>query len=376
MRPISASHIKLWNTCKRREAFVYRQGLREPSGVAAAAGTKVHALLEKPDTVAESAETWGKYDISRMARQLQAATPPGVVAREQQIDRELYGLPFTGRIDFSTETAVGDYKTAGKPRGVKTVAELEEDVQRLMYAELSGKPDALWIYGVWQDFSVTPVVVPGDAKRDREKFKLRVLQPAEELASVPEDVDPLSLEASITSCGLFPPAGCPFLTKCFDSHGHVASVLTTVDSAPAVSAAAAAGVTQQMSFLDAFKAPAAPTDIPSDNKQTVCNGSADGKMIGTLYIDSYPVAGVDQVQHAGELIAVAAQSVRSDAHVLHSQLVDFGKGAHMLAAQLAHDIKTAGEFYPHLYLETRSAEGKAVLFELSQLARVVVKGMV
>lgn len=384
MRPYSASHISLWNLCKRREAFAYRTDApREPGGTAAEAGTRVHAVLE----TGKPAEVFGKYDVTRMAALIAAAAPAAanITEREQELSKELYGLAFTGRIDFQTETAVGDYKTTGKRVGVKSAATLENDPQRLMYVELTGKPDAIWLYGVWQDYSVHPVVVPGDQKRDREKFKLYVLTPAEEMAAVPADVDPLSLEPNVMACGAYYPEGCPYQSKCYDVSGVLRSFI-------AATTVAANSQENTVSILDTFKQPEETTgsvavDTVLAQKEAKLRALAPpvvqqhDKPIGTLYIDAYPIVGVSAgvgggVQHASELIAVASQSVKDDAHTLHALLIDFGKGAHMLAAQLAHDITTSGKRYEHLYLETRSAEGKAVLFELTGLAERVVRGMI
>jgi hypothetical protein len=176
-----------------------------------------------------------------------------------------------------------------------------------------------------------------------------VQQPAEELLAIPSDVDPLSLEANTLACGLFPPAGCPFANRCYSISGEL------ITASPRKSE-----VREEMSNIVAL-APTAPKPE---------------KPIGTLYVDAWPVIGVERVEHAGPLIAKAAQSVCDDAHVLHSQLVEYGKGAHMLAAQLAHDIRTSDAHIAHLYLETRSAEGKACFFELSQLSERVVRGMI
>jgi hypothetical protein len=358
---ISASRLKSYKACKRRYAWSYLYGEREPFARSAQAGTEVHNLLEKDDFKGD--EVWEGYQTGRMAALLKAETPADVVSRERSFDVTLHGVDWTGRIDFTTKSAVGDYKTTSQPKYVKLAETLEDDEQRLLYSEVTELPDSVWLFGAWRNFKAYPVVIPGNRQRDREKFKLHVLQPAEELSVIPTDVDPLTLEANTLSCGLYPPKGCPFTSRCFDNFTG-ALIVKSISSAQAEPAQQ--NEDNEMSVLDAFKAPAtAPSAEAAD----------DGKLIGILYIDCYPVSGVETVKHAGELISKASATVASDAHVLHSQLVDFGKGAHMLAAQLADDLKTAGVFYPHVYLETRSAEGKAVLFVLTGMARIACKAM-
>lgn len=365
---ISPSRIKAFTTCQRRYAWSYLHGEREPFAQSAQAGTEVHALLE--NNVFTGEELWPasvtaskRYQTGRMAAALREATPLGVVHREQALDVELDGILFTARVDFQTETLVGDYKTTSKSKYVKAVAELEDDPQRLLYTRMTERADALWLYGVWEGFKIAPVVVPGDAKRDSERFKLHVIQPSEELLCITADVDPLTLPANTYSCGLYPPHGCQFANRCYSVSGQLVNKSASTKE-------------NEMSIYVPGYAPEVVAPSPLEHENAIVPAPTSEKLIGTLYVDAYPVSGVDSVQHAGEIIARASESVRSDAHVLHSQLVEFGKGAHMLAAQLTHDIKSAGVRYEHVYLETRSAEGKSCLFELTQLSERVVRGMI
>lgn len=350
----SASRIKTYQTCKRRYVFIYHHDKREPAARSAEGGTKTHELLEVDSFRGD--ETWQGLEIGRMATVLRAATPANVQTREQKLDVDIEGVPFTMRVDFTTADTVGDYKTTSKKSGVRSVEQLIDDPQRLLYTRGTGLSDSLWIYGVWEDFRTWPVHVAGDSARDRERFHLRVMKPVEEMSLLPADVDPLSVEANVLACSLYPPHGCPFIGSCYDSNG---SLITR---------------TSNMSIFDVYKQPA--NDAPAAVVAITQPANANSKPIGTLFVDAYPIIGFDAVTPASGLIARAAQSVCDDLEVKHSQLVDFGKGQYMLAAQLVSDIKASGEYYPAMYLETRSAEGKACLFELSNLSKCVVKGMI
>jgi len=94
-------------------------------------------------------------------------------------------------------------------------------------------------------------------------------------------------------------------------------------------------------------------------------------IIGTLYVDCLPLT--KPFANAFPLINKAAEEVCADMHVPHFGLVDFAKGGPAVAAQLRASL--SGQWIDALYLETRSAEGKAVLNVLTSVARDVVRGV-
>lgn len=349
---VSATRIKTGKLCKRRYAFRYLHGASDPVAESAEAGTRTHELLELGTYNGD--EVWQGYPIGEMARRLGKATSDNVVSREESFEVELHGITFVGKIDFQTDNTVGDYKTTSRRKRIRSAESLEDDEQRLLYSRATGKSDCLWLYGVWEDLSVHPVYVPGNDKRDRQKFRLHVLEPAQELLALPADVDPLALEANTFACGLYPPKGCPYLTKCYDRNGQLISHSSPYEHTNVV-------------FVESIHRRASAQPEPSNNQN---------KCIGTLYIDAFPIVCDEPVTVAAELIARAAREVCKDADVKHSQLVEYGKGQHMLAAQLTHDMQSSGMRYEHVYLETRSAEGRACMFELQALAERVVRGMV
>lgn len=358
---ISATRIKTYDLCKRRFGFQYLSGRREVAGTSADAGSKVHELLELDKFTGD--ETWQKYPIGKMALALRGQTPANVNSREAVVDAVIEGIEFTGRIDFTTPDTVGDYKTTSKPRGVKTVESLLDDPQRLLYTRMTGLTNSLWLYGEWDGLTVTPVRVDGDVLRDVEKFRLHVLEPAREISLLEPGMNPLQLEPNVLACGLYPPLGCPFTDDCYSKDGQLIQPSKEPDTAMPPSVFDL--------YMNQQPAEAQFADVPA---ATPANDT--DKLIGTLYVDAYPVIGNLDVQPANTLIAAASQTICDDQHVKHSQLIDFGKGQYMLAAQVVDTMKRQRLFYPAMYLETRSAEGKACLFELSNLAETVVKGMI
>lgn len=390
-KPVSASHLKLWKLCKRKERFTYGQGLREAPNAAAMAGTKVHSLMEEWGITGEKPPSellWDNYDLGRMAWALSEHLPERSKLRafEEKFEIDLYGVRFGGIIDLQTDDAVWDYKTTSKLLYVKSNEELELDEQRLLY--LTAKPDRThtnWLYGVWADYSAHVRSLRVDPVADRERFKLHVLRPAEELLSVPTGTDPLSLEPNPDACKLYPPNGCPFKSKCFPVNKTAQRMTKLMDrlrEKEAAQAASAAGREPTIVGIgnnDLINGPGtAKQDFTQDSKaeEPVVKMESDEKPIEFLFVDAFPVSGFDgsSVVSASVLISAASASVADDNHVPNALLIDFGKGPPMIAAQLSSDLK--GKSYKYVYLETKSAEGRAVLQVMMNAARFVVKGMI
>lgn len=418
MKPISASHIGVETLCKRRERFAYGyMNLREGGSTATEAGSKTHKVIEDGgpwDAV------WGEFQIGAMARKLADATPPGVVSREENFTEELHGIPFTGFIDFTTATVVGDYKTTSKKRNVKSISTLLTDPQRLLYVEVKRPEATLWLYGDWESYSVTPREIKTD-KEDRERFKLHVLRPAEEIAARPHDMDPLSLPANLESCRLYPipgkpgSGGCPYKDRCFPANQSVTklglgmsallerlerekaereaagpginspgvvlppppSIITEEGTGKFVGTVAAEEPKKRKAKAKVEETPAKVVDGPApygavnvDDPRQATQGL---HLIDTLYIDCMPLTSDEPVIPSYKLIVPAGQTVADDQGVLSALLIDYGKGGPMLACQVLDNLRRNPVKY--VYLESRSAEGKAVSMALMGVARVVVKGM-
>jgi hypothetical protein len=396
LKPISASHIGVETLCKRRERFAYGHlNLREGGSTATEAGSKTHKVIEDGgpwDAV------WGEFQIGAMARKLADATLPGVVSREENFTETLHGIPFTGFIDFTTATVVGDYKTTSKKRNVKSISTLLTDPQRLLYVEVKRPEATMWLYGDWESYSVTPREIRTD-KEDRERFKLHVLKPAEEIAARPHDMDPLSLPANLESCRLYPipgkpgSGGCPYKDRCFPANQSVtklglgmSALLERLEREKAEREAAGPGINSPGVVLPP------PPEEPKKKKQVVekvvdvpKTSEPDPRqpgpapftqgmhLIDTLYVDCMPLTSDEPVIPSYKLIVPAGQTVADDQGVLSAMLIDYGKGGPMLACQVVDNLRRNPVKY--VYLESRSAEGKAVSMALMGVARVVVKGV-
>lgn len=93
-----------------------------------------------------------------------------------------------------------------------------------------------------------------------------------------------------------------------------------------------------------------------------------------LLIDCLPVRGAlgNDMIHAADLIAQAHEHVRKECEVLDFRLVEYGKGAGMLAATMEVIVSELPDGSV-VYLDTKSAEGSVVLQTLMSKASAVIR---
>lgn len=374
---VSASRIAKWDACQRRWAFHYLQDHKEPFAAAAQAGVETHKRLETGNIV--PGEVWrggGKtYPVGDAAVLLRAATPTGVVSHEEKFTVEIDGVAFTGTADGRGPGLILDYKTTSKRAYVKSKKALMDDPQRLLYTQVFQDAETcLWLYLPWADMEVVPRELPVERVRDREKFKLHVLKPAESMCAVPSDTDPLSLPPNKASCGLYPPAGCPHKNVCFPATKQVSMSqkssrlfdTLTKDNPPE----AYKPVTREAD-IDRTKAPAVDAEkLPDGGISTTSTAQF---AIEILFIDCFPLGRLDApLNFSHPLISRASADVADDQGVQHARLIDYNKGMDMLAVRMADLVLAAPVKY--LHLETKSKEGAACMNPLMGISRLVVKG--
>ena len=407
--------------CLRRYAFTYLHGQWEEGELAqTTAGKLVHEILEySNDEPVYEEKIWGgkvflkkdykdlgkwidfPFHLSHMAHLIQEEVRDlgESVLREYKFDVTLFGIAFKGVIDRLGPRYVTDYKTTGSDlKWAKTPEKLETDVQRLVYTEVfPDRTDALWITGGWnirdwplQQPAVYVAHLPLDRKKDKERFKLHVLKPAEQILALSKDVDPLSLplpgpigkKGICKPCEKFPPKGCPFVEKCFPKKRTMSSILEKLEKKelsstnipPEVEKLAltipppAAPVSAESPWKEIAKEPIQWDKMSSEHQQA-------GFLIENLYIDCFPLNQLDTpLEYSYSHIAAASQEVAADMGVLSPMLIEFGKGPHMVTAQLMQMLRDRETPIKYFFLETRSAEGRNAMQELTANARFVVKG--
>lgn len=363
--PISASQLELFKVGARRWAFTYLQGLREEAGPAADAGKAVHAYIERyysDESIEIPSYSVQKYNPERLAEKMLQHLPKkeGLPFYKSEIEfgfdgsLVIDGVAFKGIIDLLTADTVYDHKTTSSMKWAKSTEALTTNIQRLLYvAAFPGTRRTQWTYGAWDTYEAEPRSLDVDPAKDRERFKLYVLTPAEELLKISPGVDPLSLpECDLTSCRLYPPKGCPFKDKCF----------------PKEKKKTMRGILEKLEAEEKKEiVPPAPAPAPAPAVETVF-------CIDTLYVDCLPLTPLNPpLVYAHTLLRPAGESVAADLELHHPLLADYGKGPGFLAAQVADDLRKNP--VTNLFLETKSAEGRAVMQTLLGLARVSIKGV-
>ena len=119
--------------------------------------------------------------------------------------------------------------------------------------------------------------------------------------------------------------------------------------------------------------PPTPPVEESKKKAVPTAPAPESYLIDVLYVDCMPLSSDEPVIPSYKLIVPAGQTVADDQGVLSALLIDYGKGGPMLACQVLDNLRRHPVKY--VYLESRSAEGKAVSMALMGVARQVVKGM-
>lgn len=371
---ISASRLTKFKNCPRRFVWNYLQDRREEVGTAAAKGTALHAYLEKGGDA--------ELEIRTLAAQMQALLPDEpVVGNEVSFDFTFEDVEFTGIVDRLTTNTVIDYKTTSSDlKYAKTTKKLEVDEQRLIYkSAFADTTRSLWITGSWKSM----LAVAHERKheeKDKERFRLHVLQPAREILALDQNTDPLSLPLPgpidpktgvCEACRLFPPKGCQFVKDCFpDKKKTMRDVLKDLLSdkelveasfPPSQPQPLQVYPPNESSFTQELKEP----DPPPTQKY----------LIEELFIDCWPMHKLDTpLEYSVTFIKKASDEVAADLGVPSVLLVDFGRGPAMMVAQLLQDLEKIQTPIKYLHLDTKSAEGRALVQALSAVSRKVVRG--
>lgn len=365
--------------CKRRWAFAYIAGQWSPSGKAAEAGKRVHAVLEVcgDSPPANDIEPWEGYDIGAMARALWKHKPDDeAIAHEEKFEIEIDGVTYKGVIDRRSHLIILDWKTTGgQLKWAKSDKVLLSDVQRLIYFMANPTARAsMWVTGTWatseaaqldpktQPFDTKVSVLQNDYERDAELFQIHVAAPAREISAVADGVDPLSFPMPDnhnhryeSPCKKFPPEGCPHYDTCHKKTS-LSSALRSREKPM--------GIIQTLVAADR-ESTVVPV-VSNDNQEY---------LIDTLYVDCLPLYEPDEpIVYAHTLIAKASSAVSSERQVEHPLLIDFAKGTPYVAVELISMLEDRG-LVPHLFLETKSALGRGVMDTLMGRSKRVIKGM-
>lgn len=397
---ISPSAIEKFLHCQRQYVFTYVLGnwVNTPPGPSTTAGKMVHKNIEDGGPFDEVWEAevfyhptekrWKfttnhpgpgwvvhpyKFQIGELAHKLYVQLPDEPGLHEHKFQATIEGVEFKGVVDYLSENYIVDFKTTGSDlKYAKTSRKLLNDVQRLVYsAAFPDRRYSRWLTGGWLEPEIL-VAERQNVVEDRERFKLKVLAPAEQMLCFSKDTDPLALPLPGTPdkftgkvkgvCDAFGQM-CAFVDQCFPPKVRRKLVLpaTSADTSQAATTVVPAPPAAEMHTID---------NIP-ESKPSVTY------LIENLYIDCMPLNKLppgEVLEYSYEYIQAASQEVATDMHVASAMLVDFGKGPHLVCAQLVAHLSDRSEPVKHLFLETRSAEGRACMQELTARSKRTIKG--
>lgn len=450
---ISPSAIEKFLHCQRQYVFTYVLGnwVNTPPGPSTIAGKMVHSIIEnkgpfdqlwqadiyhnpkedrpwkfttnKPDFPGWTLTPY-VFKVGEMARKLQREMPPEEGLHEHKFQATIEGIEFKGVVDYLSENYIVDFKTTGSDlKYAKTSRKLLNDVQRLVYsAAFPDRRYSRWLTGGWLEPEIL-VAERQNVVEDRERFKLKVLAPAEQMLCFSKDTDPLALPLPGTPdkftakvkgvCDAFGQM-CAFAETCFPKKERRKLVLpptpagwnspnselsareelgtradTSKDVATVVPAPYPINLNEAPEPLKALwraeaeaRASLSGFNSVTRGESTIANiseskPSVTPYLIENLYIDCMPLNKLppgEYLEYSYEYIQAASQEVATDMHVASAMLVDFGKGPHLVCAQLVAHLSDRPEPVKHLFLETRSAEGRACMQELTARSKFVCKG--
>jgi hypothetical protein len=136
--------LKTYSACVRQWIFESLCKIRSPSTPSQILGTNVHAVLEKWQTDGTRPNKDASDDVEMRASQVMQVAfllPKPGTARVEAAIHELLPVslaggrvPLRGYIDLWYGTDIYDYKTTSNPRYIKSVDELRDDIQLVVYA--------------------------------------------------------------------------------------------------------------------------------------------------------------------------------------------------------------------------------------------------
>lgn len=360
------------------------------------------------------------FRIGQLAEKLLKECPPEPGYSEHKFSSFIEGIEFKGVVDLLTANYIVDFKTTSSDlKYAKTGRKLLSDPQRLIYSRaFPSVGKSRWITGEWRGLEIQ-IGERENGGQDREKFKLHVLEPACNMMKLEKGMDPLSLplpgkidyKTGMTDECLAFGKICSFAGACFPKKQRklelpqlqaTMAVMEAVDLLGMTPEQAATALTAEAEKLGMSTSvdkpesirPITPPETPKalveelaqaradydsvSGMNSVAKGTMSKKfLVENLYIDCMPLSRLPEgeaLEYSYDYVKAASDEVAGDMGVVHAMLVDFGKGPHLVCAQLIANLSDREEPIKHLFLETRSAEGRACMQELTARSRFVSKG--
>lgn len=388
MYTVRPTQLATMQKCQRKFWFDVVGGEKSPETKAQAFGTEVHTHLAAwfKDAVLPPDTETGR--VARKGLHL-LPTPKGVLTRGVEVE-----VPFSFNYGDSLcvkssgidaflphATVLIDHKTCASAQWIPTAAEIKAGAQAITYAhyilnvrKVDHELDCLWVYYPKNKDAAETRAFKFTASGASTAFDaiahkaLTVLQ---------HDAAEKTL-GNYAACRDF--GGCQFRSRCETIKENDMTLLEKIKAAREAQTPQStapdniSAVNPPDAEVPTFEAaPEVPEKKTRAKKLTPAVVPPAEPVGFTLLIGCYPTKGM-QAQNVDDLLAPLKRRVCEGADVAHWSLVDFAKGAGLLAAELSQYLDT-NAVPPVLFIDTFSPSTKAVLDVLRERAGIVLQAI-
>jgi hypothetical protein len=347
---LSATEIDTFETCRRKWAYQYLDGLKPKQSSAAEFGLRVHKFLEKYLT---------GYSIKYETAEGRVASPglhylPKALPKEN-VERPVFfiknGLIFHGYIDFFEQVGsqtwlIGDHKTSSNLSRVPSPAELKKNTQANVYAQwaftekLAESVQLKWVYYRTQSTPKAVCVETELTQKEAEENFAKVCKTADDILTIVRDKSPSSCQPkNLDAC--FKYGRCPFYAHC--------------------------------------KSDIKTTAVTRDNQPTMVDSVRNDADSFHLFVDCVPTksSGIyAQTIELAELLKPVFQKIQTEKELSHYRLAGYGQHVVLIANYLSEHLRhNAYDHSTAILSSSKTPEGCDTLQTLVAQAGCVVRGL-
>lgn len=360
---LSATEIDTFETCRRKWAYQYLDGIKPAASKAAEFGLKVHGFLQKYLT---------GYSIDYHTAEGRVVNPglhylPKSLPQEN-VERPIFFFLnrhiFHGYIDFFEQVGsqvwlIGDHKTCSNLSRVPSPAELKKNIQANVYAqwaftEKNAEVVKLrWIYYRTQGLPKAVCVEAELTHQEAVENSAKISQTAEEILTIVRDKLPSSVQPkNLDAC--FKYGRCPFYAQCKRSP-ETTAITHEVQSA------------------------SIKTIHRPDKESFMPHSSPEDKKSFHLFIDCVPTKGLSAYERTielSDLLKPVLEKIQTEKELSHYRLAGYGQHVGLIANYLTDHLKNNA--YDHrtaILSSLKTPEGCDTLQTLIAAAGSVVRGL-
>lgn len=360
---LSASQVDTYSRCPVKWAWEKLNGEPRPAaGPAAAKGTAVHTVLE--DYLKEGKKIDITTEIGKIAYPgLKYLPKPEIEHVEKYFTIAVDDVPYVGFIDFVYEKdglwVVGDHKTTSNFRYAKSVEDLQENIQAMLYASYAcewlgvDKVRLNWVYYKTRGPSESRLVMVDITKDQAQDQLVQINRKGKEMYELRSSgAKAEDLEPNVDACMDF--GGCPFMDLCRKKHPTWRKKMS-----------------EKLTLKEKLKLEKSPK---KKEEKIVPIKKEVKKADFTLCVDCYPIKTDKEVILLIDYLKPVLKRIEEDTGLPHYKLMKYGEGAGLLAAELKVELdKNPPPKGSIIYIEVLGNVGKDCLDELEQAASAIFK---